>query len=102
MKFMVTGTPSSTPIPPEQGVFLYTAAIAWMEERLNNGKVDCHYTFPDRGGFAIVNVNTAEELDDEILSYPLYPFFDWDVAVLAEWKHSYRSIMELFKKLGAK
>ena len=102
MKYMVLGRQGSTPIPPEQAVNLYTAAIAWMEERLKNGKIECHYTFPDRGGFAIANVNSAEELDDEILSYPLYPFFDWEVSVLVEWKHSYHSIMGFFKKMGAK
>jgi hypothetical protein len=102
MKYMVLGRQGSTPIPPEHAVNLYTAAIAWMEERLKNGKIECHYTFPDRGGFAIANVNSAEELDDEILSYPLYPFFDWEVSVLVEWKHSYHSIMGFFKKMGAK
>ncbi len=102
MKFLVTARPGSTPIPPEHAVGLYTAAMTWVDERLKNGKLDCHYTFPDRGGFAIANVNSAEELDDEILSYPLYPFFDWEVKVLVEWRHSYNSIMGLFKKMGAR
>jgi hypothetical protein len=102
MKYMVIGNPSSTPIPPDQAVNIYTSAIAWMDERLKNGKIDCHYTFAERGGFAIANVNSPEELFDEMLSYPLYPFFDWEVSVLVEWKHSYHSIIALFKMMGAK
>lgn len=102
MKYMVMGTPSATPIPLEQAEYIYTAAIAWVEERLKNGKIECSYIFADRGGFAISNVNSQEELFDELLSYPLFPFFVWEVKVLVDWKHSYQSIIGLYKKMGAK
>jgi hypothetical protein len=102
MKYLVIGIPNLTPIPPQMAVNIYNAAIAWTDERLKNGKLDCQYTFADRGGFAIANVNSQEELFDEMLSYPLYPFFTWEVKALVEWKHSYQSLIGLYKKMGAK
>jgi hypothetical protein len=102
MKYLVIGNPNLTPIPPELAVNIYKAAIAWMDERLKNGKLDFHYIFAERGGFVIANVNSPEELFDEMLSYPLYPFFDWEVKALVEWKHGYNSIIDLYKRMGAK
>lgn len=102
MKYLVIVTPNQTPMPPEMAVNIYKAAIAWTDERLKNGKIETIYIFAERGGFSIANVKSQEELFDEILSYPLYPFFDWDVTPLVEWKHGYNSIIDLYKKMGAK
>jgi hypothetical protein len=102
MKYLVIGNPSLTPIPPEQAVFIYKAAMDWIDERLKNGKIESHYIFAERGGFSIANVNSVEELFDELLSYPLYPFFDWEAKALVDWKHGYNSIIGLYKKMGAK
>jgi hypothetical protein len=68
MKFLVLATPGALPVPPEMGAKLYPAGITWMEERLKNGKVESSYIYADRGGFAIANVNSHEELFDECFS----------------------------------
>ncbi len=101
MKFLVTGIPGAIPVPPRQGMSLYKAAAAWFEERLKNGRIECHYVFTDQGGFVIANANTHEELFEELLSYPLYPFFTWEVKALCDWKHSYDTIIRIFEKMGA-
>jgi hypothetical protein len=102
MKYLVIGSPGSIPIPLEQAANIYKAAISWMDERIKNGKIDFHYVFPERGGFVIANASTQEELFDEMLSFPLYGFFDWEVTVIAEWKHCYNSLIEFYKKMGTK
>jgi muconolactone delta-isomerase len=102
MKYLVIGTPNQTPMPLEMAVNIYKAAMAWSDERLKNGKIESFYIFAERGGFSIAKVNSPEELFDELLSYPLYPFFDWEVTALVEWKHGYNSIIEFYKKMGAK
>lgn len=102
MKYLVIVSPNQTPLPPEMAVDIYKAAIVWTEERLKNGKIESTYIFNERGGFSIANVNSQEELFDEMLSYPLYPFFDWEITPLVEWKHGYNSVIELYKKMGAK
>jgi hypothetical protein len=102
MKYLVIANPSLTPIPPEQAVNIYKAAFLWIDERHKNGKIESTYIFNEGGGFSIVNVNSQEELFDAMLSYPLYPFFDWEVKALVEWKHGYNSVIEFYKKMGAK
>lgn len=101
MKYLVIAHPNPTQIPQQQAVNMYQAAIAWVDERLKNGKIDCTYVFVGGGGFSIGNVNSQEELFDELLSYPLYGFFTWEVKALVEWKHGYDSVIELYKKMGA-
>lgn len=102
MKCLVIANPKPIPIPLEQAVNIYKAATAWTEERLKNGKIDCNFVFVGGGGLAIANVNSQEELFDELLSYPLYGFFDWEVTALVDWKHAFNSVVEFYKKMGAK
>jgi hypothetical protein len=102
MKYLVIGNPNLIPMPLEHAVSLYQAAVVWQDERLKSGKMDCTYIFADSGGFAISNVNSQEELFDELLSYPLYPFFDWEVKALVDPKHGYNSVIEYYKKMGRK
>lgn len=102
MKYMIIGNPNLTRVPPDQAIELYKFAAVWIDERIKNGKLDCLYVFPDGSGMTIANVKTQEELFDELLSYPMYAFFDWDVTPLVEWKHAFNSVTELYKKMGAK
>jgi hypothetical protein len=102
MKYIVIASSNRVPIPPEKGINLYKAATAWTDERLKNGKLDCSYVYVGGGGFSIANVNSQEEGYDALLSYPLYPFFDWEVKPIVDWKHAYNSAIEIYKKMGAK
>jgi hypothetical protein len=101
MKYLVIAHPNPIQIPPEQAVKIYQGAKAWVDERLKNGKIECTYVYVGGGGFSIGNVNSQEELFDELLSYPLYGFFTWEVKALVEWKHGYDSVIEFYKKMGA-
>jgi muconolactone delta-isomerase len=100
MKYMVTAKPGMIPIPPEQAVALYKAAEAWTEERLKDGRIESTYVFPERGGFSIGNIDSHEELFAELMTYPLYPFFDWEVQVLCDWKESFQRVIEYFEKMA--
>jgi muconolactone delta-isomerase len=102
MKYLVIGKPRPIPIPPDQAITLYNAAIAWADNRIKTGKLDCLYVFPQGGGMAIGNVNSQEEAFDELLSYPLFGFFDWEVDPLTDWKHAYTTVIEMYQKMGAK
>jgi hypothetical protein len=102
MKYLVIASSNGIPIPPEQAINIYKAAIAWTNERIKNGMIEADYIFIGGGGFSIANVNSQEQGYDELLSFPLYPFFDWEVKPLVDWKHAYNSAIELYKKMGAK
>lgn len=101
MKYLVTLSPKPFPVPMDQAVKLYLAAKAWSAEKLKSGKIENSYIYPGGGGFAVANVSSHEELIDEMLSYPLYPFFDFEVKVLVDLDHGYNSTLAFYKKMGA-
>ncbi len=102
MKYLVTGASRGIPIPPDQALKLYQSAVNWIDSQIKAGKIEAMYIFPEGGGMAIGDVNSQEEAFDMLTSYPLYGFFDWQVRVLVDWKHAYNSIIESYKKMGAK
>lgn len=100
MKFLVMVLPIPLPIPQEQGAELTQAAMAWIKERLEDGRIDCCYLFPDGGGLSISNAETHEELFDELLSYPLYPFFKFEFRPLCDWAHGMGSVLQTYSGAG--
>ena len=92
--------PIPLPVPPEQGAELYQAAGKWISERLEDGRMDCAYVFVDGGGLAIRNAETHEQAFDELMSYPLYQFFRWEVKPLCDWEHTFGSIIEAYSRGG--
>jgi hypothetical protein len=102
MKYLVVANPNHVPVPPEQALGLYKATSAWIDERIKNGRIDVNYTFLGGGGLAIANVETQEQAFAELLSYPLYAFFDWEVKPLVGWQQAFNILIELYTKMGAK
>ena len=97
-KFLILARPNARQMTPEQGVALYRAAKEWMNEQIESGVVECHYTFPQGGGIAISNVDSHEELADQIQSYPLFSFFDFEVHALCDWGPIYDRIIKNYEK----
>lgn len=102
MKFMITAHPGNVPIPAELGAALYQAAKEWVNARLADGTMDCHYVFAESGGFAISNANSHEELFAAIQSYPLYGFLDWEVQALVDWESAYDGFIEIFQQAAGR
>ena len=100
MKFLIMVLPIPLPVPPEKGAELYQAAEEWIAERLEDGRMDCAYVFADGGGLAISNAETHEQVFDELISYPLYPFFRWEVRLLCDLAHSFGTIIEAYAGAG--
>ena len=100
MKYLITGLPGSNPLPVEQGAALLQAGKAWIKERIADGSLDCHYSFFGGGGIAIGNATSHEELLADILAYPLYPFFEWDVQPLLEFEEAYENYIEFYHQIA--
>ena len=99
MKFLIVGE-QQAPIPVEMGADLYRAAIEWFNGGFAAGTVECHYVFADMGGFAIMNAESHEAVFDTLLSYPLFPFFEWEVKALCDWDHTYASLIQYFENVA--
>ena len=99
MKFLIITRKQTMPIPREMGISLYQAATAWVNAGLADGTIDCHYVFAETGGFAITNAPSHEAVFDGLLSYPLFPFFEWEIKALCDWGHTYESIIQYFENL---
>jgi hypothetical protein len=100
MKYLVIGRPGTVTIKLKHGAALFQAAKDWVNAKLEDGTIECHYGFADLGGFTIANVDSHEKVQEMILQYPLYPFFEWEVAVLCDWEHTYDKNIEYFKKFA--
>lgn len=99
MKFLITARPGATLIPPESGVVLVTAGRDWLKAKLSDGTLDCHYLFLGGGGFVISNADSHEDILSNLLEYPLYPFFVWEVTPLLDFEESSDRYIEFYQKI---
>ena len=101
MKYLITGKRNVVPIPREHGADLFQGAKAWTDARLADGRLESQYVFAGLGGgFAIRSADSHDQVLDDMLDYPLYPFFDWQVHALCDHGHSYDKLAEYFKRLA--
>jgi hypothetical protein len=78
MKYLVTATPGPMPPPVE----LVRSAQEWLQARLDDGTFDGVYAFPQGGGCSIGENDSHEQLMEQLMDYPLSPFFEFDVQPL--------------------
>jgi hypothetical protein len=70
------------PPTPEQ----FDAAMAWLEEKADDGTFDCIFGFLEGGGFSIANASSHREVLDLIADYPLFGLVTWDVRPVLDFK----------------
>lgn len=99
MKYLITVTPGSVQIPPKMGASLLQASKAWIDSKLADGTLDFVYNFFSGGGVSVGNAESHEKILADMLSYPMYPFFDWDVEPLLEWKGSFDMFAGFYEKM---
>jgi hypothetical protein len=80
MKYLVSTTPGPMPPTPEQ----FDEAIAWIEERVEDGTADAAYGFLEGGGCGIVNANSHREVLDQMAAYPIFGLVTFEVRPLLE------------------
>lgn len=71
-------------IPEENAPALLQTAREWINERLENKTLDCIYNLPAGGGVAIVNANSHEVLTEHLSTYPLQPWYQYEVHPLSD------------------
>ena len=77
MKFlvMIEGIPGGVPMPPEQFLPLAKANHVWIRRMIDSGRCEATYLLADHagglmGGFGIVNYDSAEQLAEDLGTFP--------------------------------
>jgi hypothetical protein len=100
MKYMITATPGPQSAPPKMGAALMKAAKTYIESKLADGTFDSVHLFFGGGGIAIGNSDSHEQMLADMLDYPLYPFFNWEVEPLLELSESMDKYAGFYEKLA--
>ncbi len=101
MKYLITATPGQQMVPPKMGAALMNAAKTWIEAKVADGSFDSVYLFFGGGGFTIGNSDSHEQMLADMLEYPLYPFFVWEVQPLLEVSESMDKYAGFYEKLAS-
>ena len=92
MKYLFVAKPGGELLPPEKAMEAYKASQTYGNERLEDGRYDCAYAFFEGGGFAIVNADSHDEVYNQLLKYPMFAQFIWEVKPLLDWNKTFTSI----------
>jgi muconolactone delta-isomerase len=99
MKFLVV-TVGRFPVPPEAALGLMEAMKGWVERY--DGKMDALWGFAGMpGGCGIVNVDTADELDEIMTSFPFAQLSEIQIYPLADLRKSLDRATEAFQAMAA-
>ena len=98
MKYLIIAKPGTTQIPIEQGAVLLQAGLSWIKAKLADGTLDFTYNVIGGGGIAISNADSAEQILANLLEYPLYPFFTWEVTPLLDMEDSVDKYIAYYKQ----
>lgn len=100
MKFLVITHPKH-PIPPEIGLQLIDAMVAWVNHHASGGKIQETWSFAGiGGGGGILNVDSAEELDAIMSGFPFGPFSDVQVYLLADLHQGLQSTKQAMQAMA--
>jgi muconolactone delta-isomerase len=97
MKFLVLVKPGPAPPPIE----LVRSSQEWIDTRLSDGTIECCYGFPGGGGFSVTEADSHEELMDELISYPLSPFIEYEVRPLVALDAAFERFIAVAEQLSA-
>jgi len=82
MKYFVSATPGPMPPSPDQ----LDAAMAWLEDKLDDGTFDCIFGFVEGGGFSVANADSHRAALELMADYPLFGLVTWEVRPVLEFK----------------
>jgi len=82
MKYFVSATPGPMPPTPEQ----FDEAIAWLEEKQDDGTFDLLFGYLEGGGFSVTNADSHVEVLELMANFPLFGLSTWEIRPLLEFK----------------
>jgi hypothetical protein len=67
---------------------------------LKSGEADCVYAFVGGGGCAILNANSAEELNQRLMGSPMGLFYEFEMRALADYGRFMDTVAKALEKQG--
>jgi muconolactone delta-isomerase len=101
MKFLVTVTPRQVPMPPGMIADLLTAQRDWLNEKVNDGTLDCAYGFVGGGGCGIANADSHEEMHALIVGSPGFVLSDSEVRPLGDLNETIGAGVEALRRAAS-
>ena len=98
MKYLLTCRPIEEAAPPREAVAKIRASMEWIEARLADGSMESTYLFPERGGIAIMNADSHDDLMKLLLDYPALTLYQWDIRPLADWRTGFETVIKLLER----
>ncbi len=90
------------PPPPDMLPALVEATTQWMAWAKGSGKFEAIYSVAGQaGGLGIAMVDSLEELDDVVQSYPITPYSNVQVFPLSDVDHALATLREQVKKMSS-
>ena len=84
MRYLIIAQ-NRTPLPPEMALGILGAVSAWSEGYVAAGKIEQTWGFAGlQAGGGILNVASAEELDEVMAQFPLAPFSKVEIFGLVD------------------
>jgi len=84
MRFLIVSKPK-VPVPPDMAETLNDAMAAWFSENTGNGTIEQGWAFAGLGGGGgIANVDSFEELDELMTSYPFGQVSEVEIFALTD------------------
>jgi muconolactone delta-isomerase len=98
-KFLVISKQINAPVPPEAMKKLLPAQFSYLKGLRQSGKVECDYGLVGgKGGAAIVNAESHEELQSITSGYPMFPLITLEIHPLVTLEEMEKSAMEMLKR----
>lgn len=99
MKFLILVDQRVGAPPLPDPIAAYEASNAYLQAMLADGRLDCVYFFADvRRAVAIANADSAEELWDALIKYPLTPYQLYEVHPLVGADYGFETTIAGLKK----
>lgn len=100
MRFLIV-TISNSPMPPDMGPMLVNAMKEWLATYRANGKIEQTWSFAGiTGGGGILNVESHEELDEIMTSFPFGPFSKIEVYPLSDLDRSLDAASQVMQRFA--
>lgn len=100
MKFVVIGTPRENGSSDKTPVEMLKLAKKWIDEMKAKGSIESVYQIIPQGGLAIGNYDSEEALYRDIVQYPLYSSFNWDIKPIMDYTELFDTAIDIVSKRG--